>query len=605
MFASKADIHTIPEASGAMESRLRTGDQVFIVAEIANAHGGHFQQAKELIQASIEAGADAVKIQMIRADHLVVRSHPRHQHFANLEFSDQQWRELLALATQARVPVLADVFDSYSIPLLVDLGVAGLKIHATDTCHQSLICEVAQARLPVLLSAGGAFEEELAEAIRLLETHGPCLVVLMHGYQAYPTDPRDLHLRRIVTLRDRFGIPVGLQDHLDADDPLALWVPLVALQTGIAVVEKHITLNRAGQGIDYYSALNPDEFRTMVEMIRQAERLLGRAELVPSAQELAYRHLVRKVMVSTTGLTKGQQISQRTLTGKRADHGLPLAMLPQVVDRVTRSAVEPDTPLLPEQVEWNTVVMIAVRMHSTRLPGKALVPIADRPAIEWLIEQLKRATLPKRIILCTSTTPEDQVLRPIADRMRIGYFAGSEDDVMDRFLQAAEQEQAEHIVRVTGDDIVVDPEYLDRLILYHIQEQADYSCIPGLPKGTESEVMSVAALKKAYALAEDSSWSEYMTWYLKVPDVFRVREMPVKASIQRPQYRVTLDYPEDLEVLRQLYGLVSVPDRAITVEEIVQCLDHHPDILSINATVPAKPLPPNLNVRLNTEAVHA
>ncbi len=580
------------------------GCPVFVIAEMANAHNGDFGQAKALVRAAVEAEADAIKIQFIRADGLVVSGHPRHAHFKKLEFYDEQWAELFRLAASCDLPVVADVFDAESVATLMKLGAAGMKIHASDTCNDRLIQRVAEVRLPVFLSAGGAFPDEVDRALTQLRVHGPCPIVLMHGYQAYPTDPRDLHLRRLATLEDRFDVPVGLQDHVDGDSPKALLVPQLALGLGVSVIEKHLTLNRAAKGIDYYSSLNPDEFRHMVRAIREAETLLGKPGLAMSEQERAYRQQVRKVLVAAKPTRAGETYRGERLTGKRADAGLPLDLLPKVVGRRAKETVQADQPILPQWVEWNVVVMVAVRMHSTRLPGKALIPIEGKPAILHLLERLKHAAVPKAVVLCTSTHPDDQVLKPLAEQAGVGFFAGSEDDVMQRFLDAAEQEGAEHVVRVTGDDLLVDPAYLDRLVLHHIREGADYSCAPGLPKGTECEVIFVQALKKAKQLAEDSSWSEYMTWYLKVPEVFRIAEMPVEEAVRRPRYRLTLDYEQDLDVLRRLFAGLSRTRPAMTVEDIVTYLDAHPEVAQGNAQVPSKPLPAELNVRLKKEGEH-
>ena len=580
------------------------GQPVFVIAEMANAHNGDFAQAKALVRAAVEAEADALKVQYIRADALVVQGHPRHAHFKKLEFYEEQWAELFRLAKSCDLPVLADVFDADSVDKLVKLGVAGIKIHASDTCNEALIQRVADTQLPVLLSAGGAVPEELDRAIAKLRAGGPCPIVLMHGYQAYPTDPGDLHLRRLSSLRERFDLPVGLQDHLDGSSPKALLAPQLALGLGVAVVEKHLTLNRAVKGIDYYSALEPDEFRRLVRSLREVESLLGSPRLILSEQEQTYRRQVRKVLVAAKPTRTGESFRAERLTGKRADAGLSLDYLPHVVGRRAKETVHADQPILPQWVEWNVVVTVAVRLHSTRLPGKALLPIEGKPAILHLLERLKRAAVPKAVVLCTSTHPDDQALKSVAEEAGVRFFAGSEDDVMQRFLDAADREQAEHVVRVTGDDLLVDPTYLDRLALHHIREGADYSCAPGLPKGTECEVIAVPALKKAKQLAEDSSWSEYMTWYLKVPEVFRVVEMPVEDSVRRPHYRLTMDYEQDLEVLRRVFAHHSRTRPEMTVQDVVAFLDAHPELTQLNAQVPSKPLPAGLNVRLRNEGQH-
>src|SRR6185436_1826848 len=152
------------------------------------------------------------------------------------------------------------------------------------------------------------------------------------------------------------------------------------------------------------------------------------------------------------------------------------------------------------------------------------------------------------------------------------WFRGSEDDVMQRFLDAASRESADVVVRITGDDVFIDPAFLDRAVGHHLANNADYTAYPGLPKGMETEVMSVSALKQAHALAEDPSFTEYMTHYIKRPYVFRFSAMPVDERYRRP-FRLTLDTEEDYRLLQAIFGQLFRPGQMNTTEEIIDFLD--------------------------------
>ncbi|MBI3075986.1 MAG: glycosyltransferase family protein [Deltaproteobacteria bacterium] len=251
------------------------------------------------------------------------------------------------------------------------------------------------------------------------------------------------------------------------------------------------------------------------------------------------------------------------------------------------------------------VILIAVRMKSSRLPRKALALIEGKPLIRHLIERLKIARRISAIILCTSTHAEDGVLVEIARDEGIGWYRGDPDDVLLRFIGAAEQEGADVVVRVTGDNPLTDPEYIDRMVEAHAQAGADYTHVEGLPRGTRPEVVSVAALRRAHALAEDPRWSEYMTHYLRRPDVFRVHTVPADRDVWRPDYRLTVDVPEDLRLLREVYARLYGGGRIFPLREVIDVLDRHPWMVALNASIIESPPDPRMNCRLREVPVPA
>ena len=134
------------------------------------------------------------------------------------------------------------------------------------------------------------------------------------------------------------------------------------------------------------------------------------------------------------------------------------------------------------------IILIAVRMKSRRLSQKALLKIEDKTVLEHLLDRLKLSKTSQSIVVCTSVSPEDDILTKIAEKNGVKWFRGSEDDVMDRFIKAADKEKADIIVRITGDNILIDPFYLDKAVKYHLKNKADYTSIDGLPSGVKSEI---------------------------------------------------------------------------------------------------------------------
>ena len=231
-----------------------------------------------------------------------------------------------------------------------------------------------------------------------------------------------------------------------------------------------------------------------------------------------------------------------------------------------------------------TVILIQTRVKSTRLPKKCLLPVEDKLLVEHVIERLKRASIPDEILMCTSTHPDDQILVEIARKNNIGWSAGSEEDVLERFLQAAEESRADVVVRTTGENPLVDPYCLDRAVQEHLESGAEYTSMDGFPAGVKAEVIDVAALKKAHHLAGNPDKSEYMTLYFK-DDFFRVHSIKAEGYLQRPSYRLTVDTPEDMELIRTIYQALYQPGEIIPLENVIRFLDTHPETATINSQI--------------------
>ena len=233
------------------------------------------------------------------------------------------------------------------------------------------------------------------------------------------------------------------------------------------------------------------------------------------------------------------------------------------------------------------VILIQVRVKSKRLPQKVLYPIEGKLLVEHVIERLKRAKIPDEILICTSTHPDDRVLIEIAKKNKIGWFAGSEEDVLDRFIQAAEKTGADVVVRTTGDNPLVDPGYLDRPVHEHLRLGAEYTSVNGLPVGVRVEVIDVQALNKAHQLADNPEKSEYMTLYFK-EDFFKVHFIEAEEKLKRTHYRLTVDTPEDLEFMREIYKALYKPGEIIPLEEVIHFLDNHPELVAVNSHITPK-----------------
>lgn len=234
------------------------------------------------------------------------------------------------------------------------------------------------------------------------------------------------------------------------------------------------------------------------------------------------------------------------------------------------------------------VILLHARTTSTRLPKKVLTVIEGKLLIEHVIDRLKLAALPDFIVLCTTANDEDKVLVEIAKKNRIKWFAGNEDDVLDRLIKAAEKEKADIVVRASGEDPLTDPVYIDKAIEHHIKTNADYTKVEGLPKGVQTEIISLTALKKAHTLAANPNMSEYMTLYFTTPSFFHVEILKAGEDVRRPNYRLTVDYPEDLILMKEIFKRLYKPGKIFSLKEVIKLLDENPELAEINLNIKQK-----------------
>lgn len=566
-----------------------------IVAEVANAHQGDPEGAWQLANAALATGATAVKFQVYFADELLVRRHPRFDHFRQQAFSPVAWRDLIARLQDRGARVYCDVFGLEALELALGADVQGIKVHSSDLGNTPLLCALAGVSQRIMLAVGGSTYREIATAVTLLTEQGN-RPVLMHGFQSYPTPIEDTRLGRLARLREIFGrsCDVGYMDHVDAEDPFAVTLPLLALGLGATVIEKHITLDRAARGVDYYSSLNPEEFADFVRTIREAEQAIGRDVDRFASSEAGYRRDMKKHWVTARDMRRGEVIEQHDLEMKRADEKKDVPDAKALIGRPLLDDRPAEHVLTRADVPNRVWALVVARMESSRLPGKALADVGGMPAIAHLLLRLKQATSIDHIVLCTTHDAADDALADAARNSGVDVHRGETDDVLARMLGAIGEAEVDVILRVTGDDILVDPEYVDRAIDHHLRVNAEYTDMKELPGGTEVEVFDVALLRFLAEAAVDTSGTEYLTYYVaRQHDQFRTSHGPVDPQHRR-DWRLTLDTQDDLQVIRTLLSAMQDQGKTVTyrMDDIVEFFTQHPaDALRISADTPAQKSP--------------
>jgi len=301
---------------------LSEDNETFVIAEMAGGHNGNLENAKQLIDIAADSGANAIKLHMYKLDDYIVPSHKLYEAIQRLEFSKEQWSEIFQKAKERNLKIIAVTADRGSLKMASELGTDSYFIYPACIDDFKLIREAAQQQKPIFIQLGGIKVGEAEKAIEEIKKQNDN-IILVHGFQAFPTKLEDIKLNQLKLFKDRFNLPVALEDHTDGHTKLASIIPLLGLTYGVHAIIKHFTINRALKLIDHESALNPDELKTFIEDLRETEKALGKKEFSEfSEDEKEYRNYVKKRIVAENNILRGQTITEEDISFKRANNGI-------------------------------------------------------------------------------------------------------------------------------------------------------------------------------------------------------------------------------------------------------------------------------------------
>ena len=345
---------------------------VTVIAEAGVNHNGSLDRALGLVDAAAAAGADVVKFQTFRAASLASREAPKAAYqkrstgqdesqlemLQRLELGEAEHGRLIEACGARGIEFLSTPFDLDSLGLLAGrLDLPRLKIGSGEVTNFPLLLAAAQTGKAVILSTGMSTLAEVEGALGVLafgylRREHPSLeafadayagpagrarlaekVTLLHCTTEYPAPDGDMNLRAMDTLRDAFGLPVGLSDH-----SLGTAIPIAAVGRGAVMVEKHFTLDRNLPGPDHKASLEPDELSEMVRAIRRVEAALGDGIKAPTPAERENIVIARKSLVAARRIEAGEAFTSENLTVKRPGNGMsPLRYWELLGRRATRS----------------------------------------------------------------------------------------------------------------------------------------------------------------------------------------------------------------------------------------------------------------------------
>jgi spore coat polysaccharide biosynthesis protein SpsF len=231
------------------------------------------------------------------------------------------------------------------------------------------------------------------------------------------------------------------------------------------------------------------------------------------------------------------------------------------------------------------VAIIQARMGSTRLSGKVLSEILGKPMLQLQVERLRRARHIARIVLATTNVSADDAVAALGERIGLLVFRGSENDVLDRYYRAALLAKAMYIMRLTADCPLIDPDVCDLVAEEYERTGCDYLCTgESFAEGLDCEVISFKALEASWQEAHLQSEREHVTLFVRNhPERFNIRVLENK--MDDSHIRITVDEPEDLEVVRAIFNHFREDPSGFGIAEIRAFILAHPELARLNAAI--------------------
>ncbi|MDI6786135.1 MAG: glycosyltransferase family protein [bacterium] len=237
----------------------------------------------------------------------------------------------------------------------------------------------------------------------------------------------------------------------------------------------------------------------------------------------------------------------------------------------------------------NIAAIIQARMNSSRLPNKILLELIDKTLLEHIIERVKKVSQIHQIIIATTERKIDDQVEKLALKSQVKVFRGSEEDVLDRFIKAAQLNGAEIIIRITGDNPLIDNKIIQDMIAEYEKEHCDYITVSGMPLGTSCELVTLEVLKKIYKENLQLYHLEHVTFYIKENlEKFKTKYLKCEEPLKRPNYRLTVDTVEDYNLMKELYQRFYKPNEIIDLREVIKALDDNEELRRINIHIKQK-----------------
>ena len=331
--------------------------KTFVIAEVGVNHNANIDMAIALIDASIDAGADAIKFQAAvpelvatsvakKADYQKMTTKKNESQLnmiKQIHLPLESYKQLQDICKKKGIKFFVTAFDMKSLRYIESLKPPMHKIPSGEITNLPYLRAISSYKRPTILSTGMSTIDEIESALAIFDESGfdRDQITILHCNTEYPSPMIDINLRAMKTIGERFNTKIGYSDHTDGIE-----VSIAAVALGASVIEKHITLDRNLEGPDHKASIEPHQFKLMVESIRNIEKALGADKKLVSSSEKKNRDIARRSIVASRNIKKGEPFSEENIIPKRPGNGISPMLWDEIIGKIAPRNFEYD-----EQIE--------------------------------------------------------------------------------------------------------------------------------------------------------------------------------------------------------------------------------------------------------------
>ena len=301
----------------------------YIIGETAYNHEGDINYLYKMIDDIAELKLNAIKFHMLlNPESYMQKKHPLIEESKKWTFSKNQWSKIIDYSNKKGLDIIVLCDDVESIEYILEnnINVTSIELHATGLNDHFLLNAVSKFNKQIMLGVGGSTIDEINYAIDFLKNKGKSDILLMYGFQSYPTKYTDINLSKMLKIRDLFNLPIGYADHTAFDDPNNEIISIMASMMGINILEKHYTPDYGIERIDYHAAVGKMQMLKIKELMELALKVYGDENLEMSEAELEYGNTgpMKKAIIAKKDIKKGEKLSLDNLWFKRTVEESPI-----------------------------------------------------------------------------------------------------------------------------------------------------------------------------------------------------------------------------------------------------------------------------------------
>lgn len=554
---------------------------MYNIIEIANTHGGNKDYMLGLIDefSKYEEGF-GIKFQPSKPDCIALPDYEFYEVYKDFFYTEEEWNQFISLAYETK-DVWLDLFDTYSIKILQNNfeKIRGVKLQASVLNNFEVIDALEETGLEskdLIINISGYDISTVEAFIEMFEQRlKPHELMLEVGFQAYPTKLEDSGYSKLKRIKNKFSHRIVFADHIDANNPMSIYFPVMVGMDSADIIEKHVRLDRKTE-YDHFSSLTPKNFAKFIEIQQQCVSLEAQPFINNREREYLSKSLMKPIL--------SQQKEQGSLISLKEDlsfrrsgkDGLNIFQIENKINSfhvVSRDVKKESTLTQHDFKSAHIATIVACRLKSTRLKKKALKKIGDLASIEYCIRNCMRFPNVQSTVLATSNLEDDAPLKDYLYNENVHFYQGHPVDVIDRYLEVINDLKIDVFVRVTGDNPFVDAGVCEILLREHFKKGADYTTATTTAVGANLEIISSEALKTVKKYFPAADYSEYMgSYFTNNPDYFNIEFVDLPQKYIR-DYRLTLDYPEDIKLYNIIHEKLSKKNPDFDLLDIYQLLD--------------------------------